>query len=193
MDLPDYAAKIQKESSEMFLCIISLLQTKLPCSANYARYRENYKAQVTGQEETKEEHESPAKKKPSLQIATSPTSSPKVTKIASPKFAQKLSPINQLVKTKGMAVNPLSKYMLNSASAQREGEADSASDDELDCSKFGSIKNNKAEKQKRMAQLEELKNSGKDTVENKNVVRLENRVKNTFIDPVTGSLTQGKS
>jgi hypothetical protein len=56
--------------------------------------------------------------------------SPKTTKIASPKFASKLSPVNQLVKTKGVAVNPLSKYMLNSQSAKREGEVDSASDDE---------------------------------------------------------------
>ena len=77
-----------------------------------------------------------------------------MTKIASPKFSNKLSPINQLVKNKGIAVNPLSKYMLNSQSAQREGEPNSASDDDEEYSKFGSIRSAKAAKERR---LEELK------------------------------------
>jgi hypothetical protein len=40
-----------------------------------------------------------------------------------------------------------------------------------------------------MAELEKLMQSGNDTFQNKKVVRLDNRVKNSFVDPITGTLT----
>lgn len=37
-------------SSEMFLSIITLLQTKLPCATNYFRYKTNYETAMNGGE-----------------------------------------------------------------------------------------------------------------------------------------------
>jgi hypothetical protein len=42
----DYCAIIQEMSSEMFLSIMTLLQSNLPCSVNYYRYKSNYEKYV---------------------------------------------------------------------------------------------------------------------------------------------------
>lgn len=42
----DYVKINQEMSSEMFLSILTLLQSNLPCSVNYYRYKNNYEKYV---------------------------------------------------------------------------------------------------------------------------------------------------
>lgn len=49
----DYVKINQEVSSEMFLSILTLLQTNLPCSENYYRYKNNYEKYVNNDEEGK--------------------------------------------------------------------------------------------------------------------------------------------
>ena len=42
----DYCHINQELSSEMFLSILTLLQTELPCSVNYYKYKNNYEKYV---------------------------------------------------------------------------------------------------------------------------------------------------
>ena len=42
----DYVKINQEMSSEMFLSILTLLQTNMPCSVNYYRYKNNYEKYV---------------------------------------------------------------------------------------------------------------------------------------------------
>jgi hypothetical protein len=46
----DYVQINQEVTSEMFLSIIALLQTNLPCSTNYYRYKNNYEKYVGGED-----------------------------------------------------------------------------------------------------------------------------------------------
>jgi len=65
----------EEVTSEMFLSIMTLLQSKLPCSTNYFRYKENYENFMLGYKKSSE--------------------SPKgtVRTIASPKLVKKFSPV----------------------------------------------------------------------------------------------------
>ena len=67
-------------TSEMFLSILTLLQTNLPCSVNYFRYKNNYEKYVgeDGKEDNKE-------------------SEGVIKSIASPKIMSKLSPVASIV------------------------------------------------------------------------------------------------
>jgi len=42
----DYVKINQEMTSEMFLSILTLLQTNMPCSVNYYRYKNNYEKYV---------------------------------------------------------------------------------------------------------------------------------------------------
>ena len=68
----------QNLSSELFLSIITLLQTNLPCATNYFRYKTNFENAIKG--------------------VTSPgKTDSSVRKIASPKLMSKLSPVSQFI------------------------------------------------------------------------------------------------
>ena len=46
INFEDYVKINQEISSEMFLSILSLLQTNLPCSVNFYRYKNNYEKYI---------------------------------------------------------------------------------------------------------------------------------------------------
>ena len=111
----------------MFLSILTLLQSSLPCSVNFYRYKNNYEKYVGDEGKTEENKDN-------------------IKTIASPRLMSKLSPVANLVNNQGINVNPLSqkglsKYAINKG--DQAGDKDSDSSDDGDCSKFGSKKNNK--------------------------------------------------
>lgn len=73
----DYVKINQELSSEMFLSILTLLQSNLPCSVNYYRYKNNYEKYVG---EEKKDGDKPADQGV-------------VKTIASPRLMSKLSPV----------------------------------------------------------------------------------------------------
>lgn len=73
----DYVHINQEVSSEMFLSILTLLQTNLPCSVNYYRYKNNYEKYL-GEEKKTDEKE---------QVKT----------IASPVLMSKLKSVSDLI------------------------------------------------------------------------------------------------
>jgi len=77
----------------MFLSILTLLQTNLPCSVNYFRYKNNYEIFVG------ETPSDGTEKKEEKEV---------IKTIASPRLMSKLSPIQSFVKTQGINVNPIS-------------------------------------------------------------------------------------
>lgn len=96
----DYVKINQNISSELFLSIMILFQTKLPCSVNYFRYKNNYEKYVDVSKDNKEGSETVVKT------------------IASPRIMSKLSPVAQLVNQQNINVNPtaqkgLLKYAMN--------------------------------------------------------------------------------
>lgn len=74
---------------------MTLLQTKLPCSTNYFRYKVNYENYMLGYDKMKE------KDTPGT-----------VRTIASPKGSTKFSPIEQFKKQHNLVVNPSSQKTL---------------------------------------------------------------------------------
>lgn len=74
----DYVLINQELSSEMFLSILTLLQSSLPCSVNFDRYKNNYEKYV-GDEGKQEENKE------------------NIKTIASPRLMSKLSPVANLV------------------------------------------------------------------------------------------------
>ena len=68
----DYCHINQELSSEMFLSILTLLQTELPCSVNYYKYKNNYEKYVGSDQKGQKEV---------------------IKTIASPKLMSKLSPV----------------------------------------------------------------------------------------------------
>lgn len=120
-------------TSEMFLSIITLLQTNLPCAKNFFRYKSNYESVATDDGDAQ----------------------PKGTtrKIASPKVGTKLSPVSQFVANRGLNPNPMSqkhllKYapkksaaaesMKSSSTMKGPQSDDSEDDDDRDYSRFQS-------------------------------------------------------
>lgn len=136
----DYVQINQELSSEMFLSILTLMQSSLPCSVNYFRYKSNYEKYVG---EDKKDGEA----------------TKEVTKtIASPRLMSKLSPVANLVKNQGINVNPMSqkgllKYAINKETKEKDS---SDSDNDGDFSKFGSKKAQKDAKAARAKELEAL-------------------------------------
>lgn len=76
----------------MFLCIMILLQSKLPCSENFYRYQKNYE-QYLGQDK-------------SAESSKTPSGEGEIKTIASPRMMSKLSPINAFAKDQGINFNP---------------------------------------------------------------------------------------
>ena len=76
MSFDDFKRVNFEETSEMFLSIMLMLQTHLPCSENFFRYRQNYSKYVDkgGEEEKKAEDG-------------------EIKLIASPKMMSRLAPI----------------------------------------------------------------------------------------------------
>lgn len=167
----------QELSSEMFLSILTLLQTNLPCSLNYYRYKSNYEKYV-GEDGKNDNHKDVIKT------------------IASPRLMSKLSPVNTLVKNQGINVNPMSqkgllKYAMNRERKEKK-ENDSSDSDNEDFSKFGSKKEQQEEKARRQKALDELRAQGKDQIGDSGAIRLPNRIsKGVSIDPNTGTAKQG--
>lgn len=172
----------------MFLSILTLLQTNMPCSVNYYRYKNNYEKYVgeDGKEPTK-----PGEDDGSV-----------VKSIASPRLMSKLSPISQFVKNQGINVNPMSqkgllKYAMNTNkidNAKIGDGGDSDSGDERDISGFKSKKETAAQKAARQKELDDLKKLGNDVIDTKvaGAIRLPNRIsKGMTIDPNTGTAKQG--
>lgn len=87
----DYVRINTDTSSEMFLSLMTLLQTNMPCSANYFKYKANYEQFM--QDDNK---------------GPSETGRPEgtVKTIASPKLMTKLSPVSQYLNTQGINVAP---------------------------------------------------------------------------------------
>jgi hypothetical protein len=182
----DYVKINQEMSSEMFLSILTLLQTNMPCSVNYYRYKNNYEKYVgdDGKEGDKDEDDGNI-----------------IKSIASPRLMSKLSPISQFVKNQGINVNPMSqkgllKYAMNTKTdnAKVAEGGDSDSDNERDVSGFKSKKETAAQKAARLKELEELKALGNDVIDNSSsgAIRLPNRIsKGMTIDPNTGTAKQG--
>ena len=147
-------------SSEMFLSILTLLQTNMPCSVNYYRYKNNYEKYVG--EDTK----NPANE--------GEDDGSVIKSIASPRLMSKLSPISQFVKNQGINVNPMSqkgllKYAMNTAKIDNakvvEGDDSEGSNDERDISGFKSKKEGAAAKAARQMELDQLKALGNDVID----------------------------
>lgn len=124
LNYEDYVLINQELSSEMFLSLISLFQTNLPCSVNFYRYKNNYEKYV-GEEGKKDETKEVIKT------------------IASPRLMSKLSPVANLVSKQGINVNPMSqkgllKYAMNKENKKEKKENDSSDSDNEDFSKFKS-------------------------------------------------------
>lgn len=174
----DYVQINQELSSEMFLSILTLLQSSLPCSVNFYRYKNNYEKYVGDEGKTEENREN-------------------IKTIASPRLMSKLSPVANLVQNQGINVAPLSqkgllKYAANRDKAGPAGKDSDDSDDDGDFSKFGSKKATKAEKEARQKELEALQAQGADKINDSGAIRLPNRIsKGVQINPQTGTAMQG--
>ena len=77
----DYVKINQEITSEMFLSILTLLQTNMPCSVNYYRYKNNYEKYV--KQDPAEEGKQPEEGV--------------VKTIASPRLMSKLSPVTKFL------------------------------------------------------------------------------------------------
>lgn len=95
MSFEEFCKAISDVSSEMFLAIMILLQTCMPCSVNFNRYKNNY--------EKYSAQPSADAAKPEGEIKT----------IASPRLMSKLSPLNSMNLVQGgLNFNPNSQKVL---------------------------------------------------------------------------------
>lgn len=182
----DYVKLNQEVTSEMFLSILTLLQTNIPCSVNFYRYKNNYEKY--------------------LDDGNGSSGTVTVKQLSSPRFMQRLSPIRDLAKTQGLlsrgcpnpeAQNGLLKYAMNRAQQAKSNqeEANEDSDEDLDVSKFESKKKMLDEKSKRKLEIEALKKQGADQIMSvqAEATRQPNFIsKGTNIDPITGTAKLGK-
>jgi hypothetical protein len=90
MNFEDYVQINQEVTSEMFLSILSLLQTNLPCSVNFYRYKNNYEKYIGDEDDGGKGSQGVVKS------------------IASPKLMSKLSPLVALNAANQINVNPMS-------------------------------------------------------------------------------------
>lgn len=138
----EYMQIVSEISSEMFLSLIILLQSSLPCSENFTRYKNNYEKYQdgTGDGPRKEEV--------------------KVKQIASPKFSSNLSPLSQMgLSGGGLNFNPNSQKVLLQAAMTRKqtepeiGENSQTAAGEIPITKF---KSNKLSQISKKARAEDL-------------------------------------
>lgn len=80
IDLKKFIEIVQNESSEIFLSIMLLLETQIPCSDNFNRYKKKYSEFL---DSNADEHDKPKTEQ-------------EVRAIASPKLMSKLSPISKM-------------------------------------------------------------------------------------------------
>lgn len=178
LNYEEYVQINQEISSEMFLSILTLLQSSLPCSVNFYRYKNNYEKYV-GDEGKQEENKD------------------NIKTIASPRLMSKLSPVANLVQNQNINVNPISqkgllKYAMKQDKQEAAAKDSDESEDDGDFSKFESRKARKAEKEARAKQLSDLRAQGKDVIDESGAIRLPNRIsKGVQIDPRTGTAKQG--
>ena len=183
----EFVSLNENVTSEMFLSIISLLQTCLPCATNFYRQQANYVSVMD------DDYQAQGISKKT---------------IASPNVASKLSPVSKFIASQGLNPNPQSQKQLlkyaKKASAmpnfkgQREADArsdDSVDDEEnVDVSKFQSKRKLEELKKRRQQELEEYNKLAADVVDDKTAgaIRLPNRVKKGLqIDVTTGTAFQG--
>lgn len=76
----------------MFLSLMILMQSKLPCSQNFYRYQKNYE-QFLGQDKQAD-------------ATKGPSGEGEIKLIASPKMMSKLSPVNAFARDQGINFNP---------------------------------------------------------------------------------------
>jgi Ca2+-binding EF-hand superfamily protein len=90
-----------EDTSEMFLSIMLMLQTHLPCSENFFRYKQNYTKYVSGDGTEGEKKEQPEGT---------------VTEIASPKMLSRMAPIQNMARQQNINFNPVAMtHMLQGA------------------------------------------------------------------------------
>lgn len=107
IDFEEYTRINQEISSEMFLSLMTLFQTTLPCSTNYYRYKNNYE-QYCNNGQTSQDKDNESEKEV-------------VKTIASPKLMSKLSPISEFISKQGINVNPHSqKGLLKYAAVKKD-------------------------------------------------------------------------
>jgi len=82
----EYVKLNQDVSSEMFLSLLTLLQTNIPCSVNFYRYKTNYEKYLDDSNGKKE--------------------TVTVKQLSSPQFMKRLSPIRDLANANGINLNP---------------------------------------------------------------------------------------
>jgi hypothetical protein len=101
----------------MFLSILLLLQSSLPCSENFNRYKRNYEKYLTSNPESKDK----------------PKSEGEVRMIASPRLMSKLKPFDQMNLTGGgeaLNFNPDSQKVLLQLAANKKKEPTGPSSDD---------------------------------------------------------------
>ena len=147
----------------MFLSLMILMQSKLPCSENFYRYQKNYE-QYLGQDKSGEG-------------AKSPSGEGEIKTIASPRMMSKLSPINAFGKEQGINFNPDSQKVFLKLAAQGESGAARDADGDTGSVAVGNFKSNRtgqADKKQQAEDLAKMIAEGKDTVNFKDAIRLPN-------------------
>ena len=167
----------------MFLSLLTLLQTNIPCSVNFYRYKTNYEKYLDDSNGKKD--------------------TVTVKQLSSPQFVKRLSPIRDLSNAQGLNLNPeaqngLLKYAMNNkpqGAGQAQANYDSDDDDQMDVSKFDSKNKIQDEKAKRKQEIDQLKKIGMDAEMkeemNAEAVRGSNKITKMTIDPITGTAKQG--
>ena len=107
----------------MFLSLLTLLQTNLPCSVNYYRYKNNYE-KVVGEEQKDDGQNA----EPTEDVVKS---------IASPRLMKKLSPVAKFVEDRGINVNPMASAGLLKYAFVKKQEASGAGDPDGDSASDG--------------------------------------------------------
>lgn len=165
-------------SSEMFLSVIILLQSSMPCSENFNRYKRNYEKYLLSNPDAKDKT----------------WTSEEVRMIASPRLMSKLNPISEMsLDTQGINFDPDSKKMLlqnaaNKSKGPTEEDESTGGDQtkEIPIANFRSNKLSQLDRKQRAEEVQKLMQSGKDQVPSSDgFVRLPNIVKNTPKSGVT--------
>jgi len=159
------------DSSELFLSVLLLLQSSMPCSENFNRYKNNYEKYLSANPEA----------------ANKPKSEQEVRMIASPRLMSKLNPISQMnLDPTAVNLNPDSqKLLLKHASQQpitqklteSNDAEEGSSTQEVAISNFKSNKLSQINKKQRADEMQQMISEGKDAVDIDAAVRQSNVIK----------------
>lgn len=157
----------------MFLSVLILLQSSMPCSENFNRYKRNYEKYLTSNPDSKD--------KPRTEV--------EVRMIASPRLMSKLAPVNQMNLAGGgddLNFNPNSQKVLLQLAANKKSEmtnennsADETGGEgtkEIPIAQFKSNKLSMIDKKQRAEELEKMVKDGSDKIDASDAVRLPNAV-----------------